>query len=130
MWGPALRCHLQEAALLASMRHPNVVNFFGICREPPCIITEFCSRGSLAEVLAEARRSPETAGAALTWQRRLTMMLHAAVGMLYLHTPPGHHPSGPEVPQPANGRQLAGQGEWSGQMVWGGGAEGWMAARG
>lgn len=79
---------VQEAALLASMRHPNVVNFFGICREPPCIITEFCSGGSLAEVLAEARRNPETAGAALTWQRRLNMMLHAAVGMLYLHSRP------------------------------------------
>lgn len=31
-------------------RHPNIVNFIGICRNPPCIITEYCSRGSLAEV--------------------------------------------------------------------------------
>ena len=31
-------------------RHPNVVNFMAICREPPCIVTEYCARGSLAEV--------------------------------------------------------------------------------
>ena len=31
-------------------RHPYVVNFMAICREPPCIVTEYCARGSLAEV--------------------------------------------------------------------------------
>ena len=64
---------LQEAALLASLRHPNVVNFFGICREPPCIVTEFCSRGSLSGVLANALLDPRLA-AALTWERRLAMV--------------------------------------------------------
>lgn len=23
-------------------RHPNVVNFYGVCRDPPCILTEYC----------------------------------------------------------------------------------------
>ena len=68
-----LRCHPQEAALLASLRHPNVVNFFGICREPPCIVTEFCSRGSLSGVLTNALLDPSLA-AALTWERRLVMV--------------------------------------------------------
>lgn len=37
---PALiRQALQEASLLASLRHPCVVQFMGVCREPPCIIT-------------------------------------------------------------------------------------------
>lgn len=31
-------------------RHPNVVQFLGICHEPPCIVTEYCARGSLAQV--------------------------------------------------------------------------------
>lgn len=29
----------QEAGLLASLRHNNVVNFYGVCHSPPCIIT-------------------------------------------------------------------------------------------
>ena len=68
-----LRCHMQEAALLASLRHPNVVNFFGMCREPPCIVTEFCSRGSLSGVLTSAAQDASLA-AMLTWQRRLAMV--------------------------------------------------------
>ncbi|KAI7839198.1 hypothetical protein COHA_007087 [Chlorella ohadii] len=74
-----------EASLLASLRHPHVVNFLGICHEPPCIVTEFCARGSLCDLLAAARSDPEVA-AQLSWRRRLTMAADAAVGMLYLHS--------------------------------------------
>ncbi|EFN51103.1 hypothetical protein CHLNCDRAFT_14990, partial [Chlorella variabilis] len=78
---------LQEAGLLAALRHPNVVNFLGVCHLPPCILTEYCSRGSLAEVLIRARQSARLA-AELTWRRRLAMALDAALGMLYLHNRP------------------------------------------
>ncbi|KAL4447322.1 hypothetical protein ABPG77_007355 [Micractinium sp. CCAP 211/92] len=86
---PILAALNKEASLLASLRHPNVVQFIGVTTFPPAIITEFCSRGSLADVLRQARSSPEAARE-LTWPRRLAMALDAALGVLYLHTRP--HP--------------------------------------
>lgn len=84
---PVIRQLEDEAGLLASLRHPNVVNFYGVCRSPPCIVSEFCANGSLADLLAHARADPNVA-AQLTWPRRLAMLLNAAVGIYYLHTRP------------------------------------------
>lgn len=54
--------------------------------------TEYCSRGSLYDVLRQACRDREAAGQ-LTWQRRLSMLFDAARGLLYLHarSPPIIH---------------------------------------
>lgn len=43
----------REIAILASIRHPNVVNFIGSCNTPPnvCLVTEFCARGSLDRLI-------------------------------------------------------------------------------
>lgn len=41
----------QEAGLMASLRHPNVVLFLGVCFKPPAMLTEFCARGSLLDIL-------------------------------------------------------------------------------
>ena len=72
--------------MLASMRHPNIVAFFGVVTTPAAaIVTEYCSRGSLTAVLRAARADP-AAAAGLTWGRRLGMALDAAKGMLYLHS--------------------------------------------
>lgn len=73
---------------MARMRHPNIVSFMGLCAMPPCILTEYCPRGSVFDVL---RRPAATAE--LTWHRRLGMALDAARGLLYLHTlqPPVVH---------------------------------------
>ncbi|PRW05763.1 Purple acid phosphatase 18 [Chlorella sorokiniana] len=84
---PVLNKLEEEASLLASLRHPNIVNFFGICHDPPCIVTEYAAYGSLAELLARARAEPAVAEA-LTWPRRLAMLITAATGMLYLHNRP------------------------------------------
>ena len=62
---------------MAALRHPNVVMFMGLCLEPPCIVTEFCARGSLYDVLKKARGSPAFAQQ-LDWSRRLSMALDAA----------------------------------------------------
>ena len=53
---------------------------------------EYCSRGSLYDVLRQASWRPECA-AELTWQLRLSMAFDAARGLLYLHlrTPPIIH---------------------------------------
>ncbi|KAL4423315.1 hypothetical protein ABPG77_006110 [Micractinium sp. CCAP 211/92] len=82
---PVLPACPQEAGLLASLRHPNCITFLAVCRSPPCIITEYCGRGSLTHVLMAARRDPAVARK-LIWTRRLSMLLDAALGMLYLHS--------------------------------------------
>lgn len=40
---------------------------------PPCVVTEYCSKGSLTDVLKAARQSP-AAAARLDWGRRLGMV--------------------------------------------------------
>ena len=48
----------QEAGLMASLRHPNVVLFLGVCFQPPAMLTEFCARGSLLDILRKGLRDP------------------------------------------------------------------------
>ncbi|KAL4419069.1 hypothetical protein ABPG77_010348 [Micractinium sp. CCAP 211/92] len=81
---PALAGLHREAEVMAAIRHPNVVRLMGVCSYPPAVVTEFCARGSLDCVLAEARRCA-AAAAQLTWRRRLGLALDAATGMLALH---------------------------------------------
>ncbi|KAI8475665.1 MAG: kinase-like domain-containing protein [Monoraphidium minutum] len=89
-WDEArLRALSREVDILANLRHPNVVMFLGVVLRPPCVVTEYCSLGSLYDVLRKARRDAAF-GARLTWPRRLLMALDAAKGMLYLHA---HRPA-------------------------------------
>lgn len=59
--------------LSVSCRHPNVVSFRGVCPLPPCVVTEYCSRGSLADVFRTARQQRNVA-TRLDWRRRLSMV--------------------------------------------------------
>ena len=43
---------------MAAIRHPNVVLFMGVCLEPACLVTEWCSRGSVFDILVKARKNP------------------------------------------------------------------------
>ena len=79
----------KEASLMAELRHPNIVQFLGICVSPPCLVTEFCARGSLTALLREAREST-TMAAQLSWSRRLSLLTGAARGVLYLHSNKPH----------------------------------------
>ena len=58
--------------MMAAMRHPNVVMYLGVCLEPPAVLTEFCARGSLNDVLKKALTKPDLAGQ-LDWSRRYAM---------------------------------------------------------
>jgi serine/threonine protein kinase len=78
---------IEEAALLASLRHPNIVGFMGFCVAPPAIATEYCARGSLYDLLKAAAADDGSAEAReLTWARRAALARDAAAGMLHLHT--------------------------------------------
>lgn len=70
---PVLLNLQKEAGLMAALRHTNVVRFLGVCSCPPCVVTEYCGRGSLADVLRAARVNPHLA-AQLDWVRRLNMV--------------------------------------------------------
>jgi serine/threonine protein kinase len=69
----------QEATLMSRLRHPNCVLYMGvqITKSQVTILTEFCSNGSLFDVL----HSP----AEVSWENRLKMGLGIVLGMQYLH---------------------------------------------
>ena len=82
----------KEVSVLRTLRFQKIVMFLGVCLDPPCIVTEYCARGSLFDVISRARERPEV-GKRLTWKRRINMALDAAKGMNYLHShiPPVEH---------------------------------------
>ncbi len=55
--------------MMAAMRHPNVVLYLGVCSDPPCVVTEYCARGSLNDVFKRALLNPLYA-AHLDWCKR------------------------------------------------------------
>jgi serine/threonine protein kinase len=76
---------LAECDIMANLRHPCIVQFFGAVVAPPnlCIVIELMPRGSLFDLLhtpADPSRRVR-----LPWRRRLAMMQDAARGMTYLH---------------------------------------------
>ena len=70
--------------MMASLRHPNIVMYLGVCLDPPAVVTEYCARGSLNDVLKRARGSISLA-AQLDWPRRLNMALDAAKVCIWRH---------------------------------------------
>eukprot|EP01029_Cantina_marsupialis_P011190 TRINITY_DN2507_c0_g5_i1.p1 TRINITY_DN2507_c0_g5~~TRINITY_DN2507_c0_g5_i1.p1 ORF type:complete len:1743 (+),score=567.30 TRINITY_DN2507_c0_g5_i1:97-5229(+) len=69
---------MAEVSLLRSLRHPNILLFMGCCREPLCLVTEFCSKGNLFDLL----RSSTT----LSMKQRINMGIDIAKGINFLHT--------------------------------------------
>lgn len=71
----------REASVLASLRHPNVVLFMGVCLTSPddvCLVMEYCPRGSLDRLLHSSK-------VALSTRQRLRLAVQAARGMCFLH---------------------------------------------
>ncbi|XP_076980578.1 guanylate cyclase 2G-like [Tamandua tetradactyla] len=77
---------LQEIQLVCELRHENIVPFFGICTEPPiCIITQYCKKGSLKDVLRNSDIE-------MDWIFKLSFAYDIVNGMQYLHRSPlGSH---------------------------------------
>ena len=78
----ALKSLGAEVAILAQLRHPNVVLYLGASTALPnvFVVTEWCERGSLSEMLYD-RSVPMSAA------MRISLALQTAQGMCYLHTP-------------------------------------------
>eukprot|EP00884_Botryococcus_braunii_P012353 jgi/Botrbrau1/21118/Bobra.0061s0013.1 len=74
-----------EVRVMADTRHPNVLMMLGVCLEWPCLITEMCSKGTLAELLSKARSDPSKV-THMGWMHRLKMAWEIAKGVLHLHT--------------------------------------------
>jgi hypothetical protein len=74
----------KEAHMIASLRHPNIINFLGVCLKPPCLLMELCPKKSVDALLAAA--ATNNPAARLSWIRLLSMAYDAAKGLLYLHT--------------------------------------------
>jgi serine/threonine protein kinase len=60
-----------------SLRHPNIVQLLGISLDPPSVIMEFMSRGSLAATLRDDSLS-------LTFKQRLSFAMDVSLGMHFL----------------------------------------------
>lgn len=67
------------------MLHPNVVRLCGVCVEPPMVVTEYYSNGSLYQILQKAREGHAAVAKQLTWKLRLEMLSQIATGMIFLH---------------------------------------------
>jgi len=59
--------------------HQNIVLFYGVCQKPLCVITEFCSKGSLQKLLANQEFE-------MTQERKIKFIKEIANGMNYLIT--------------------------------------------
>ncbi|KAJ3334397.1 hypothetical protein HDU76_000093 [Blyttiomyces sp. JEL0837] len=72
-----------EAALLMSLHHRNIITFMGFGSNPPrhFLITEFMPRGSLFDVLADFEQYP-----IITPEQKKEMLLDTAIGMAFLHS--------------------------------------------
>jgi len=70
----------QEALIMSSLRHPNVLQFLGTASNPPeiVIVMEYMSRGSLYRIIHDKAVD-------LPWPRVRSMALDIARGMNYLH---------------------------------------------
>ena len=73
----------REAAIMAKLRHPNIVQIYGICRDDVtssyCIVMEFMGGGALDSLLYNRERD-------LPWQpTRWQIIKNCAVGLRYLH---------------------------------------------
>lgn len=71
----------REINTLSKLSHPNLVTFIGACvGDQHCIVTEFCSGGTLFALLHEQKTVK------LNWRQRAKFALDIAKGMKYLHS--------------------------------------------
>jgi serine/threonine protein kinase len=81
----------QEAALCGSLKHPNIVKFYGMCVYPPtiCLVSELC-QGTLSDVTCAARVRFGDGKRRFDNRQQMLLnlcyMLDAARAVAYLHS--------------------------------------------
>jgi len=69
----------QEATIMCSLNHPNVVRIFGVVPERGWIIMELCAGGALSDLLLDAEEALDT-------PTLVRLAAEIATGVAYLHT--------------------------------------------
>jgi hypothetical protein len=88
--GREIECSIyDEANLLDMIGHPNVLALYGVCVNPACLVTEYCSRGSLFDLIENVKSKVDNnipnPCHYLGWSRRIAIALDVARGMRHLH---------------------------------------------
>ncbi|KAJ3693740.1 hypothetical protein LUZ60_009220 [Juncus effusus] len=78
---PSLSIWKQEVVVLSTVRHPNLVTLIGVCSEPPALVYEFLSRGTLRNYLDHAGNTTP-----LSWQVRTRIIGEVCVALIFLHS--------------------------------------------
>eukprot|EP00210_Caulerpa_lentillifera_P008123 g7757.t1 len=74
----------REVAILKSLSFPQIVRFVGVTLDPAAIVTGYCEKGSLFDMIKYYREHPSELEE-FSWQKRLKIAYQAATGMEYLH---------------------------------------------
>ncbi|KAK0131925.1 Guanylate cyclase 2G [Merluccius polli] len=71
---------INELNVMKELKHENLVQFFGVCIEPPnvCMVIQYCKKGSLKDVL-------KASDIELDWMFKLSFAYDIVNGMEFLH---------------------------------------------
>ncbi|KAI4872797.1 hypothetical protein NFI96_016122 [Prochilodus magdalenae] len=71
---------ISELSMMKDLKHENLVQFFGVCNEPPniCIVMQYCKKGSLKDILKDSEIE-------LDWMFKLSFAYDIVNGMEYIH---------------------------------------------
>ncbi|KAJ8986270.1 hypothetical protein NQ317_009980 [Molorchus minor] len=76
------RDELYELKIMKDLSNDNLVKFYGACLDiPNCLLTEYCPKGSLQDIL-------ENEQVKLDWAFRMSLIMDLVRGMHYLHRSP------------------------------------------
>ncbi len=70
---------VKESVIHRELRHPNIVQMYGVCIRPYCVVMEFMARGCLFDVLNDISLE-------LPSKLRLRFALDIASGLTYIHS--------------------------------------------